>query len=390
MHRRSFLFGTSTLFVSQLLVGCNAAKQPQLTVQVLKGSIPGRILKGFENQLEKNLSQKVQLKFSPVVQLQELFKRLKSLKKNQTAGNKSEGFDITRFFGKSQPKNIDLATLGDFWLKDAIEGELIQPLSGEKLENWSKLSPKWQELVTRNNQGKVDKQGKIWAAPYRWGSTVIIYRRDKLEKFNWELQDWSDLWREELKGRISLVNQPREVVGLTLKKLGKSYNTENLNEVTSLAEELQNLDKQVKFYNSASYIEPLILGDTWVAVGWSNDIVSLLSRYPQLSIIVPNSGTALWADLWVQPKGNDKEDLSNKWIDYCWETKIAKQIALLTKANSPISTDITKIAASEVPKPLQNLLLVNPEIFNKSEFLTPLSKTTSEQYDSFFEKMKVG
>lgn len=390
MHRRSFLFGTSTLFVSQLLVGCNANIQPQLTVQVLKGSIPGRILKGFENQLEKNLSQKVQLKFSPVVQLQELFKRLKTLKKNQTAGNKSEGFDITRFFGKSQPKNIDLATLGDFWLKDAIEGELIQPLSGEKLENWSKLSPKWQELVTRNNQGKVDKQGKIWAAPYRWGSTVIIYRRDKLEKFNWELQDWSDLWREELKGRISLVNQPREVVGLTLKKLGKSYNTENLNEVTSLAEELQNLDKQVKFYNSASYIEPLILGDTWVAVGWSNDIVSLLSRYPQLSIIVPNSGTALWADLWVQPKGNDKEDLSNKWIDYCWETKIAKQIALLTKANSPISTDITKIAASEVPKPLQNLLLVNPEIFNESEFLTPLSKTTSEQYDSFFEKMKVG
>ncbi len=391
MHRRSFLFGTSTLVVSQLLVGCNASKQPQLTVQVLKGSIPGRILKGFENQLEKNLSQKVQLKFSPVVQLQELFKRLKTLKKNQTAGNKSEGFDITRLFGKSQPKRIDLATLGDFWLEDAIKDELIQPLSREKLENWSKLSPKWQELVTRNNQGLVDKQGKIWAAPYRWGSTVIIYRRDKLEKFDWELQDWSDLWREELKGRISLLNQPREVVGLTLKKLGKSYNTENLNEVTSLEEELEKLNKQVKFYNSASYIEPLVLGDTWLAVGWSNDIVSLLSRYPQLSIIVPNSGTALWADLWVQPQSSSNEkDLSSKWIDYCWETKIAKQIALLTKANSPISIDITKITASEVPEPLQNLLLVNPEIFNKSEFLIPLAKTTTEQYNSFFEKMKVG
>ena len=391
MHRRSFLFGTSTLFISQLLVGCNANIQPQLTVQVLKGSIPGRILKGFENQLQKNLSKKVQLKFSPVVQLQELFKRLKSLKKSQTAGNKSEGFDITRLFGKSQPKRIDLATLGDFWLKDAIKDELIQPLSREKLENWSKLSPKWQELVTRNNQGLVDKEGKIWAAPYRWGSTVIIYRRDKLEQFDWELQDWNDLWREELKGRISLLNQPREVVGLTLKKLGKSYNTENLNEVTSLEEELQKLNKQVKFYNSASYIEPLIIGDTWLAVGWSNDIISLLSRYPQLSIIVPNSGTALWADLWVQPQSSSIEkDLSSKWIDYCWQPKIAKQIALLTKANSPISTDITKITASEIPEPLQNLLLVNPDIFNKSEFLIPLSKTTTEQYDSFFEKMKVG
>lgn len=391
MHRRSFLFGTSTLLISQLLIGCNASKQPQLTVQVLKGSIPGRILKGFENQLEENLSQKVQLKFSPVVQLRELFKRLKSLKKNQTATQESEGFDISRLIGKSQPKNIDLVTLGDFWLKDAIEGELIQPLSREKLENWSKLSPKWQELVTRNNQGLVDKQGQIWAAPYRWGSTVIIYRRDKLEKFDWELQDWSDLWREELKGRISLVDQPREVIGLTLKKLGKSYNTENLNEVASLEEELKKLNNQVKFYNSASYIEPLILGDTWVAVGWSNDIVSLLSRYPQLSITVPNSGTALWADLWVQPKSSsDEKDLSSKWIDYCWKPEIAKQIALLTKANSPISTDITKITASEVSKPLQNLLLANPDIFDKSEFLIPLSASTAKEYDLLFKKMRTG
>ncbi len=95
--------------------------------------------------------------------------------------------------------------------------------------------------------------------------------------------------------------------------------------------------------------------------------------------------------MWVQPQSSSNEkDLSSKWIDYCWETKIAKQIALLTKANSPISTDITKIAASEVPKPLQNLLLANPEIFNKSEFLTPLSKTTTQDYNSFFEEMKVG
>lgn len=384
MRRRSFLFGTSTLLISQLLVGCNASKQPQLTVQVLKGSIPGRILKEFQ----ENLSQKAQLKFSPIVQLRELFERLQSLQKDKTAGNNSGWFNIPLPFGQSQPISTDLVTLGDFWLKQAIEGKLIQPLSREKLKNWSKLSPKWQELVTRDAQGfavKQDKQGQIWAAPYRWGSTVIIYRRDKLEKFDWKLQDWSDLWREELKGRISLLNQPREVIGLTLKKLGESYNTENLQEVPSLEEELQTLNKQVKFYSSTNYIEPLIMGDTWLAVGWSNDVVSILSRYPQLSIAVPSSGTALWADLWVQPVGKVQEDLSYEWIDFCWEPKIAKQIALLTKANSPISIDI---AASDISKPLQKLLLANPQVFKKSEFLLPLSKSTTEQYDSLFKKMK--
>ncbi|MGF1676325.1 MAG: extracellular solute-binding protein [Rivularia sp. (in: cyanobacteria)] len=382
MRRRSFLFGTSTLLMSQLLVGCNASQQPQLRIQVLKGSIPGRIL----NQFQKTLSSKIQLKFSPVVQLQELFKGLQSLKKYQTGAKKSEGFKLSLPFSESQPSKSDLVTLGDFWLKDAIENKLIQPLSGEKLKNWANLSSKWQELVKRNNQGFVDQQGQIWAAPYRWGNTVIIYRRDKLENFDWELQDWSDLWREELKGRISLLNQSREVVGLTLKKLGKSYNSDNLQKVPSLEPELQMLNKQVKFYDSTNYLEPLIIGDTWVALGWSNDVVSILSRYPQLSVIIPNSGTAIWADLWVQPAGKIEQDLSNKWIDFCWKPETAKQIALLTRGNSPISTDI---AASDIPQTLQKVLLTNPQVFDKSEFLLPLSKSTTEQYDSLFNQMKI-
>ncbi|MEL6462628.1 MAG: extracellular solute-binding protein [Cyanobacteria bacterium J06621_15] len=389
MQRRSFLFGTSTLLISQLLVGCDASQQPKLLVQVLKGSIPGKIVNEFKGELEKELSQKAQLKFSPVSQLRELFEKLQSYQKQETAGKESEGFDISRIFGKSEPNKVDLITLGDYWLQDAIEKKLIQPLSRESLENWDKLSPKWQALVKRNAQGLQDEQGQIWAAPYRWGSTVIIYRQDKFKKLGWEPQDWSDLWREELKGRISLLNQSREVIGLTLKKLGKSYNTDNFQEVSNLEEETQKLNQQVKFYSSTSYLEPLILGDTWLAVGWSNDVAPILSRYPRLKVAIPQSGTALWADLWVQPKVENKKDkvqnISNKWIDFCWKPEVAKQIAILTKANSPIS-DVT---ASDIPEQLQKLLSTNPQVFDKSEFLLPLSKTATEQYDSLFEKMKI-
>jgi len=370
MDRRSFLFGTSTLLMSQMLVGCNASNQPKLTVEVLKGSIPGRILNEFQDELKKELSQKAQLKFSPVVQLRELFKKLETLQKEQTTGKKSGWLNISLPFVQSQPSRIDLATLGDFWLQDAINKKLIQPLSSDKLKNWGNLSPKWQKLVTRDNQGLFDKKGEIWAAPYRWGSTVIIYRQDKLKNFDWKLEDWQDLWREELQGRISLLNQPREVIGLTLKKLGKSYNTENLQDIPSLKDELQRLNQQVKFYSSIDYLEPLILGDTWLAVGWSNDVVPILSRYPQLKVVVPNSGTALWADLWVKPKDEVTEDLSDKWIDFCWDKKIAKQIALLTKANSPVAS----LAESDVLEQLEDALLIKDEIFEKSEFLLPLNQ----------------
>lgn len=44
-------------------------------------------------------------------------------------------------------------------------------------------------------------------------------------------QDWGDLWRPELAGKISMVASPREVVGAVLKYMGASYNTKDLDSV---------------------------------------------------------------------------------------------------------------------------------------------------------------
>lgn len=42
------------------------------------------------------------------------------------------------------------------------------------------------------------------------------------------MQDWEDLWRPELAGKIAMVDSPREVVGAVLKRLGASYNTKDI------------------------------------------------------------------------------------------------------------------------------------------------------------------
>lgn len=381
MDRRSFLLGTGGLALSQLLVGCGGKNQAKLNVQLLKGSIPGQVV----NQFQQSLPHKVQLKFAPVEQIRELFKQLQVWQEKPKADKKQAW---TRFipFGQSHTAAVaDLVTLGDYWLKAAIEQKLIQPLQEAEIKQWSTLDQRWQKLVTRNDQGNLDSQGKIWAAPYRWGSTVIVYNRDKFQKLGWKPQDWSDLWRDGLRDRISLLDLPREVIGLTLKKLGKSYNTENLDTVPELERELQKLNQQVKFYSSNTYLEPLIIGDTWLAVGWSSDVVPILGRYPQLTAVIPKSGTAIWADLWVRPTGIAKDALSSQWIDFCWQPNIAKQISLLTKSNSPIATNIV---AADIQQPLRNLLESNREVFAKSEFLLPLVPSAAKQYESLFAKIK--
>ncbi|MGB5631667.1 MAG: extracellular solute-binding protein, partial [Waterburya sp.] len=287
-------------------------------------------------------------------------------------------------------------TLGDVWLGTAIQQNLIKPLSVKNLNNWQELPASWQKLVQRDRQGNLTPDGEIYAAPYRWGSTVIAYRSDKLEKLDLIPTDWQDLWQPELRDRISLLNSPREVIGLTLKKLGKSYNTNNLDSVTDLESELLALHKQAKLYSSDRYLEPLILGDTWAAVAWSTDILPVLKRYPEIKFIIPQSGTSLWADLWVKPQSSPASLVANRegnptviesWIDYCWQPQAAKQISLFTDGISPI---LSAIESAEIPPDLKQNVFLNSAILNsdKSEFLLPLTAETEQQYRDLWLKIR--
>lgn len=383
INRRSFLITTTALTLSSLLSACE--ENYDLEILFLKDSLPRQLINVFKQELKQSRK----LNFTPKPNLQDLYQLLLSWQgKNIPENKQKSNFSLSSLFsffsfGKSEILTpTDLVTLGNYWLTEAIQEKLITPLDRKNLTNWHNLPSAFKNLVTRNNQGNIDNQGKIWAAPYRWGYTMIAYRQDKFEKLGWQPQDWSDLWRSEIKHKFSLLNQPREVIGLTLKKLGYSYNWENIETIPQLKSELQTLNQQVKFYDSQNYLQPLILGDTWLTVGWSSDIIPLLKSYKNIAGVIPLSGTSLWADLWVKPKKKDlnPERLTriDKWINFCWQPESAQKINLFTNGVSPISPK----AQSQ-----ENIPIISPEIIAKSEFILPVSASSLQEYDSLWHQM---
>lgn len=348
-----------------LIEGCNSSTD--FRVELLNGSVPIQMVNRFRRQFEQRLG----FSFVPKLNLEDLYHQLQAEQISNPA---------------------DLVMIGDYWLSAAIRDQLIEPLNPENLSQFNQLPQTWQNLVTRNQQGDLADSfddGQIWAAPYGWGTTAIAYRVDHFERLGWTPRDWEDLWRPELRDRISVLNQPREVIGLTLKKLGYSYNTPNLDEVPNLKAELSQLHQNVRLYDSNNYLKPLILGDTWLAVGWSRDISDQIQRQHNIAIAIPKSGTALWSDLWVQPRKTsvNNNPLVEAWIDFCWQPEIATQMSLLTGATSPI---LWGMSPSDLPKDLREnpRLLPDAEILESSDFLLPLEVATLQQYQRLWQEIR--
>lgn len=381
-NRRSFLLATGTGILGQFLSGCNA-QNTDLRVLVLEKSIPPQLIGAFRRSLVQNR----ELSFKPQPQLKDCFSLLQRWQNKEPSGENWENW--LPWFNKKPSPLADLVTLGDAWLATAISEKLLTPLEIDKLSGWQALPPRWQNLVRRNEQGFKDENGAIWGAPYRWGTTLIAYNEDKFKTLGWTPQDWGDLWHPELRDRISIIDQYREVIGLTLKKLGYSYNTSDLSQIPSLKSALVALNQQIKFYSSEYYLQPLVLGDTWLAVGWSNDILSLISSNPSIKAVIPPSGTAFWTDIWVKPASvTSISDLAQEWINFCWQSKPASEISIFTDAASPI---ILQEKPEQLPSDIRKnpLLLVNREILEKSEFIEPLEPAIVKQYLDLWKAVRV-
>lgn len=383
MKRRSFLIGGGMLALTPGLVACGMQEENRLQIQFLKGSLPNQALEEFSRGW-------TDIKFDPKVveQLKEAFANLQALRQPPDPSNWDWlNWDWLPFRQNSSAKSPDLLTLGDSWFQAAIDQKLIAPLPIADIPLWSKLPQRWQDLVRRNPQGIPATDGQIWGAPYRWGTTMIAYDVDRFAELGWVPKDWSDLWRSELRGKISLLDQPREVIGLTLKKLGYSYNNQELAKIPDLKSELRALHQQAKLYSNDRYLQPLILRDTWAAVGWSTDLLPLLKRNPRLAAIIPQSGTALWADLWVHPQGRDLSAGAKSWINFCWEGTTANRLSLLSDGASPMLMGMNK---NEIlPDLLANPLIFPPEeLIKRSEFLDPLTTTAAAEYLALWQEIR--
>jgi putative spermidine/putrescine transport system substrate-binding protein len=380
LSRRHFLQASAATAIATGLGGC-WPNQGTSQIQFLNQSIPTQLINQFKRQFPQNNA----LNFKAIATLKDSFTQLETWH-NPPPPSKNPMSQLPLVAANNSPP-AQLITLGDRWLSQAIPNQLLQPFDPSRLPQWSALLPRWQLLGQRNAQGMPAQSGQLWGIPYRWGTVMMVYRKADFKRLGWQPEDWSDLWRPELRQQIALVDDPREVIGLTLKKLGYSYNLTNPQTVSTLPTALKELQRQVKFFSTKYYLQALLNKDVWLAVGWSNEIVPLLKTHAELAAVIPASGASLWADLWGMPASATAIDPTYEWLNFSFQSDSLKQMALFSNG-LPIPDQTVPLEGLLPHLPSTSPLGVPPALFNRCEFLAPLPPSSQADYDTLWQAMR--
>lgn len=220
-----------------------------------------------------------------------------------------------------------------------------------------------------------------WCVPYMWGASGIVYNR----ALSPPLSAWTDLWDERLSGRITMLDDPAEVLGACLKKLGLSINSEDPGELRRAQREAMAQKRLLRAYLNAEVRDQLVAGDVLAAQLWATTAQQAADASPNLAFVHPREGFALYADNAVILRESRRQELAHRFLDYLLRPEVAAAVARATR-----TATANEAARALLPEELRNnrALYPPPEVLARGEWFRTLSAAAQRLRDRLWTEIK--
>ncbi|MCC3442575.1 MAG: spermidine/putrescine ABC transporter substrate-binding protein, partial [Microcoleus sp. PH2017_03_ELD_O_A] len=234
-------------------------------------------------------------------------------------------------------------------------------------------------------QNPVYDPGNRYSVPLSWGTTGLIYNSEQLKEAP---EDWSYLWehKKELARRMTLASDVREVMGAALRMLGYSLNSTNQDQVKQAYAKLVELKPAIASFTTDAWRPQMLTGDLKLAMCYSSDANEVISDNDKLKYVVPKSGSSLWTDTLVIPKGAPNPDAAYKWINFMLQADVAASLVERLSFSTP-SEDAFSLLTPEVRE--NELLFPSEAVLKNCEGVAPVGKFM-EVYDRYWTKLTAG
>ena len=203
-------------------------------------------------------------------------------------------------------------------LERMIKANMVIPLDKAKIPNFSNIDTPFQDASF--------DPGRKFSIPYMWGTLGIGYRKSKVEATavdSWKLLMDSDA----LAGRISLLGDAQNCIGIALKYLGFSFNSTNAEELKKAEELLIKQKKNIKVFADDNGQDLLASGEVDACMEWNGDILQVMGEDEDLAYVVPTEGSLLWQDTMAIPVGAPHPENAHAFLNFILDAEVGRAIA---------------------------------------------------------------
>ena len=177
---------------------------------------------------------------------------------------------------KAGATGYDLLFPSSYMVKIMHDQGMLQKLDLDRIPNRGNIDPAYMKLAF--------DQAMDHSVPYTVTITCLGYLGSKVPDFK---PTWGMLDRTDLKGRMTMLNDHREVIGVALKYLGYSLNTLNDDELAQAKEVVLRWKKNLAKFENEQNKTGLASGEFLLVHGYSGDLMLVQSENPDIQIAVP-------------------------------------------------------------------------------------------------------
>ena len=229
-------------------------------------------------------------------------------------------------------------------------------------------------------------------APYAVTYTGFIYKKDKIPQ-GADVAAWSILGCDALRGRITLLDDLREVIGAGLMSLGYKVNSTNPAEINAAVDQILKWRGSIRKFDSESYKTEVPSGATWLGHGYSTDITQVLvgeedaGEPPRddIGFALPKEGFVIAFDEMVVAKNAKRKDLAYAFINYIYNGDVAAANMDYICGPNPVKPGIDQLDPE-----YKKLIVLDPETASRGQVIRGFANNPEvlEIYNKAWDRIK--
>jgi len=298
--------------------------------------------------------------------------------------------DNAEYYGKvkdqlalGQDIGADTVCLTDWMVSRWIRLGYTQELDHANIPNVKNLNP--------SLQNPDFDPGRTQSLPWQGGFAGLCWNKEKLPN---GLKSVNDLWDPALKGKVGVLSEMRDTMGLIMLQEGIDISGEFTSDEYMKAIEVfrtQVESGQIRNVKGNAYVDDLANGDTIAAIVWSGDVTLINGEAgDKFGFAIPEAGGTIWNDNFLVPVGSTRKANAEALMNYYYEPEVAAEVAAWVNYITPVEG--AKEAAIKIdPELAENqLIFPNEETLSTVKMFRTLSGPEETEFQGAFQSVLLG